>query len=380
MPVVALLLAGSPSHAADNRVNLHLEPTGARFLGAPQNQLFGWGGGAAARVDVRLVAALSVQVGVGMLEFLSQTAGVSNGRALWAGGGLRVRLFERDGPLSALWIDAQANVVGTGPRVRFGYELGAGADFSLARWLTFGPFVRFAQVVQPAVPEEDPSSALMLQFGLSLSFGMLGSGADSAPHPTKELPPPAAEPKRPPAPPPPEPPAPAPPQVTPPAPAPPPTPGPPEVITRDRLEITRAVDTENDGIPDSRDLCPEEPETFNGVDDDDGCPDLDKGEPLVVITKTKLEVKPPLRFDKAGRPDKASQAVLATVARVLLLHAELRKVRVETREPSKQRAAAIRLFLEARGLEGRFAPEADGEAGPPGPGTARAELVILERE
>ena len=32
-------------------------------------------------------------------------------------------------------------------------------------------------------------------------------------------------------------------------------------------------DRDHDGIPDAQDKCPDEPETINGVDDDDGCPD-----------------------------------------------------------------------------------------------------------
>jgi len=33
------------------------------------------------------------------------------------------------------------------------------------------------------------------------------------------------------------------------------------------------ADRDGDGIPDSQDRCPDEPETFNGIQDDDGCPD-----------------------------------------------------------------------------------------------------------
>ena len=35
------------------------------------------------------------------------------------------------------------------------------------------------------------------------------------------------------------------------------------------------VDTDGDGIPDWLDKCPNEPETVNGIDDDDGCPEED---------------------------------------------------------------------------------------------------------
>jgi hypothetical protein len=35
----------------------------------------------------------------------------------------------------------------------------------------------------------------------------------------------------------------------------------------------RVADRDNDGIPDEVDKCPDDPESFNGVDDEDGCPD-----------------------------------------------------------------------------------------------------------
>jgi OOP family OmpA-OmpF porin len=36
-----------------------------------------------------------------------------------------------------------------------------------------------------------------------------------------------------------------------------------------------AADRDNDGVPDARDRCPDQPEVRNGIDDDDGCPDTD---------------------------------------------------------------------------------------------------------
>jgi outer membrane protein OmpA-like peptidoglycan-associated protein len=36
-----------------------------------------------------------------------------------------------------------------------------------------------------------------------------------------------------------------------------------------------AVDSDNDGVPDSQDLCPTQPEDHDGFQDEDGCPDLD---------------------------------------------------------------------------------------------------------
>ena len=37
-------------------------------------------------------------------------------------------------------------------------------------------------------------------------------------------------------------------------------------------ENKRTADSDGDGFPDYLDLCPTQPETFNGTDDDDGLP------------------------------------------------------------------------------------------------------------
>jgi outer membrane protein OmpA-like peptidoglycan-associated protein len=42
-----------------------------------------------------------------------------------------------------------------------------------------------------------------------------------------------------------------------------------------RFAPRSAPDRDGDGIPDRDDKCPNEPETFNGFDDEDGCPDVD---------------------------------------------------------------------------------------------------------
>jgi hypothetical protein len=37
--------------------------------------------------------------------------------------------------------------------------------------------------------------------------------------------------------------------------------------------IASGGDRDGDGVPDDLDKCPDEPETFNGYEDEDGCPD-----------------------------------------------------------------------------------------------------------
>jgi hypothetical protein len=50
-----------------------------------------------------------------------------------------------------------------------------------------------------------------------------------------------------------------------------------------------AGDQDGDTFEDSVDKCPTEPETFNGIDDDDGCPDQG-GKPLVVIREKGADI------------------------------------------------------------------------------------------
>ena len=47
-------------------------------------------------------------------------------------------------------------------------------------------------------------------------------------------------------------------------------------------------DRDHDGIPDDRDRCPDQPETYNGVTDEDGCPE--RGPSLVQIENGMIRI------------------------------------------------------------------------------------------
>ena len=123
------------------------------------------------------------------------------------------------------------------------------------------------------------------------------------------------------------------------------------------------LDNDGDGIPDIRDKCPGQAEVFNGNADDDGCPDA--GAVLVELTKEKLVIKQEVKFrtNRAKvKPD--SFQLLATVAKLLVLHPEITLVRVEGHTDSKgrrnknlklsqARAEAVRTHLiEVNGIDG----------------------------
>jgi outer membrane protein OmpA-like peptidoglycan-associated protein len=123
-------------------------------------------------------------------------------------------------------------------------------------------------------------------------------------------------------------------------------------------------DSDGDGYVDRLDKCPFEPETWNGVADDDGCPDQPAA--LAALVGDRLVMYEPILFDRDGRSvDKRSAKLLGIIARILNLHAEILKLRVEGHvdnkmpaleglELSRARAAAVRRWLIDNGhVDGR---------------------------
>jgi|SRR4051812_28357679 hypothetical protein len=59
-----------------------------------------------------------------------------------------------------------------------------------------------------------------------------------------------------------------------------------------RTQLAHKGDRDQDRIPDAEDECPDEPETYNGVDDQDGCPD--KGP--VIVRRYHLSIHDKILF------------------------------------------------------------------------------------
>jgi len=72
-----------------------------------------------------------------------------------------------------------------------------------------------------------------------------------------------------------------------------------EAWTRSNYEQC-APDSDDDGLPDTQDACPHQPEDFDGERDDDGCPDLDQDGDGVDDDK---DVCPAAREDRDGFQD-----------------------------------------------------------------------------
>jgi outer membrane protein OmpA-like peptidoglycan-associated protein len=119
-------------------------------------------------------------------------------------------------------------------------------------------------------------------------------------------------------------------------------------------------DGDGDGIADELDRCPTEPESHDGVDDDDGCPD-DKGS-KVTLAADRIEIREQVRFE-TGRatisPD--SFSLLDQIATVLRDHAEIAHVSIEGHTDdvgdadknlalSTGRANAVRDYLVKKGI------------------------------
>jgi outer membrane protein OmpA-like peptidoglycan-associated protein len=74
-------------------------------------------------------------------------------------------------------------------------------------------------------------------------------------------------------------------------------------------------DRDNDGIRDDLDKCPDDPETYNGYQDEDGCPDDDRDAPALVDTSSGCTHSNPV--DDRDCPDR--NAVIVGETTIVLL-------------------------------------------------------------
>lgn len=189
---------------------------------------------------------------------------------------------------------------------------------------------------------------------------------------------------------------------------PPPAPAPAPVV----VAVAEPPDRDHDGIPDAKDACPDEPETKNGYQDEDGCPDevpppppppdtdrdgdgvpdrIDNcpDEPgpasnqgcaekqLVQLTAEHLEILEKVYFhSEKDVIESRSFPLLENVVAVLKAHPELKHVLVEghtdsrgtleyNQKLSERRALAVMKFLVDRGIDpGRLKAQGFGRSRP----------------
>ncbi|MBW2256466.1 MAG: OmpA family protein [Deltaproteobacteria bacterium] len=146
----------------------------------------------------------------------------------------------------------------------------------------------------------------------------------------------------------------------------------PEVEPVPELPDMAAVsDSDHDGIYDPIDACPDEPETFNGRDDEDGCPEQTR----VIVQAERIVILDHILFFVGTAEIKPeSYGILDEVTATLLDHPQILKVRVEGHtdsdgtdeynlDLSERRAAAAVTYLVEHGVEAdRLTSEGLGES------------------
>jgi outer membrane protein OmpA-like peptidoglycan-associated protein len=159
-------------------------------------------------------------------------------------------------------------------------------------------------------------------------------------------------------------------------------------------ERAQPGDRDGDGIPDAKDRCPAEPESWNGFEDEDGCPDAGR----VVVHKGRIEILDKIYFAAGADEIKpVSRPVLDAIAATLRGNPAIRVLAVQghasdaEREPwslSARRAGAVRAHLRGVGVRTELKAQAFGATQPVAEGTGeeararnrRVEFVILERQ
>ena len=169
-------------------------------------------------------------------------------------------------------------------------------------------------------------------------------------------------------------------------------PPPPAPSVRANADEGAARDADRDGVadgPGGPDRCPTQPETYNAIADDDGCPD---GEPFAQREGNSIRLLRPIRF-RAGGEDIVgvdSFRVMAAVASLLRTlgslsvdiqgHTDDRGDAVEALGLSNRRALAVRGYLIQRGVEeSRLEGHGFGPNCPISPGTSDVARAVNER-
>jgi outer membrane protein OmpA-like peptidoglycan-associated protein len=117
------------------------------------------------------------------------------------------------------------------------------------------------------------------------------------------------------------------------------------------------ADRDGDGIPDSVDRCPNEPENYNGFEDEDGCPDRGR----VIVSSSSITILEKINFESGSSELKrATWPILDAVAAVLRENPQIVRIELQGHTDEKERngqriaadrADSVRRALTARGID-----------------------------
>jgi outer membrane protein OmpA-like peptidoglycan-associated protein len=374
LATAACLLAAWPA-AADERWILSTEAPVAVPVSAAQRDRFGIGGMPALAV-YRSLAPWMLVGGRLRAGALSDGAPPPAGQADPKLGGfgsaslaLRFRLDDDVRRGTGPWIELAAGVGLTGHDVRPTWETGIGWGFAVGS-IDVGPSLRLLRVESDSGPM-NPGAATLGLLGIEVTFL---DGAKRPPHVLAALTPT---------------PMPTPPPLAPAAPL-------PSVAAPDPEPATPA-DRDGDGIPDADDACPDQPETMNGVEDQDGCPD----EGAFVVQNDRIVLEERVLFDlNRARVKHSGRSVLRAIMTLFAQHPDWSHLVIEGHADargkdtwndwlSQTRAERVKTAMESLGLAAdRVEAVGQGSHHPRDPGTTaaayqrnrRVEFVIVRED
>jgi outer membrane protein OmpA-like peptidoglycan-associated protein len=155
-------------------------------------------------------------------------------------------------------------------------------------------------------------------------------------------------------------------------------------------------DDDGDGVLDYLDRCPDEPEMINGFQDDDGCPD--EGPAKIIVEEGKITILETVRFElNSSNIDPESYGIMNQIALTLRKHKEIERIEIgghtDSTGPrdlnirlSHARARSVRNYLLARGIPpGRLSargygpdrPLADNESDDGRARNRRVEFIVV---
>jgi outer membrane protein OmpA-like peptidoglycan-associated protein len=122
-------------------------------------------------------------------------------------------------------------------------------------------------------------------------------------------------------------------------------------------QADQTVDSDGDRIADVYDKCPNEPETYNGLEDEDGCPDRGR----VIVRSSKIEILERIYFGRGSADLKpVSFPIADAIASVMKGNPQIQQIEIQGHasdeeprgyEVAERRAAAVRSYLIQHGVE-----------------------------